>query len=42
MVAARDQTLQEYSQFIDSALSDEEARQLEAILAKLVNRFKQA
>jgi DNA-binding MarR family transcriptional regulator len=42
MVAARDQTLQEYSQFIDSALSDEEARQLETILAKLVQRFRQA
>lgn len=42
MVAARDQALQEYSRFIDAALSDDEAGQLEAILGKLVQRFKQA
>jgi DNA-binding MarR family transcriptional regulator len=41
MVAARDQALAEYSAFIDAALSNEEAAQLEAILAKLVGRFKQ-
>jgi DNA-binding MarR family transcriptional regulator len=41
MVAAKDQALAEYSAFIDAALSDEEARQLEAILAKLVGQFKQ-
>jgi hypothetical protein len=33
--------LAEYGAFIDAALSDEEARQLEAILGKLVIRFKQ-
>jgi len=42
MVAARDQALAEYGAFIDAALSEEEARQLEAILAKLVQRFRQA
>jgi DNA-binding MarR family transcriptional regulator len=42
MVAARGQALAEYGAFIDAALSDEEAGQLEAILAKLVIRFKQA
>jgi DNA-binding MarR family transcriptional regulator len=42
MVAARDQTLAEYGAFIDAALSEEEARQLEEILTKLVDRFKQA
>ena len=42
MIAARDQALAEYGAFIDGALSDEEAVQLEAILAKLVIRFKQA
>jgi DNA-binding MarR family transcriptional regulator len=41
MVAARDQALAEYGAFIDAALSPEEARQLEAILAKLVRQFKQ-
>lgn len=41
MVAARDQALAEYSAFIDAALSNEEAAQLEAILAKLVGRFQQ-
>ena len=42
MVAARDQALTEYGAFIDAALSEEEAAQLEAILGKLVIRFKQA
>lgn len=40
MVAARDQALTEYGAFIDAALSEEEAAQLEAILGKLVQRFK--
>jgi len=42
MVADRNRALQEYSQFIDAALSDEEAQQLEMILGKLVQQFKQA
>jgi DNA-binding MarR family transcriptional regulator len=42
MVAARDRALAEYGAFIDAALSDEEARQLEAILGKLVQRFSGA
>lgn len=42
VVAAKHQALREYSAFIDAALSEEEARQLEAILTKLVDRFKQA
>ena len=42
MVAARDQALAEYGAFIDAALSDEEAVQMEAILTKLVQRFRQA
>jgi DNA-binding MarR family transcriptional regulator len=41
MVAAKEEALAEYGAFIDAALSPEEARQLEAILAKLVGRFKQ-
>ncbi len=40
LVAAKAQTLKEYSEFIRSALSSEEARQLEAILTKLVQVFK--
>ncbi len=42
MVAAKQQALTEYSAFIDAALSAEEARQLEAILGKLVQQFRQA
>lgn len=40
LVAAKAQTLKEYSEFIRSALSVEEARQFEGILTKLVQVFK--
>ncbi len=41
LVSAKFQTLQEYVAFIGSALTEEENRQFQAILAKLVRRFKQ-
>jgi len=39
LVAAKTLALHEYSRFIQDALSEEEARQFEAILEKLVRRF---
>ncbi|HSN76584.1 MAG TPA: MarR family transcriptional regulator [Anaerolineae bacterium] len=42
LVAAKYQALREYGDFIDAALSEEEARQFQDILAKLVRLFKQA
>jgi DNA-binding MarR family transcriptional regulator len=41
LVSAKYLALKEYGAFIGSALSEEEARQFEAILAKLVRLFKQ-
>ncbi len=41
LVEARDKALQEYGKFIRAALSAQEAQQLEAILQKLVDRFRQ-
>ncbi len=40
VVAAKHQALAEYSAFLDAALSEEEARQFQHILAKLVNMFQ--
>jgi DNA-binding MarR family transcriptional regulator len=42
LVQAKYQALKEYEEFILSALSEEETRQFEGILAKLVERFKVA
>lgn len=42
LVSAKQQALKEYGAFIGAALSEEEARQFEIILAKLVRLFKQA
>lgn len=41
MISAKYQTLKEYEEFICAALSPDEARQFEAILAKLVKSFEQ-
>ena len=41
LTRAKEQTLKEYGAFITAALSEEEARQFEAILKKLVAHFKQ-
>jgi len=41
LIEAKYQALKEYGEFIRAALNDEEARQLEGILAKLVMLFKQ-
>jgi len=40
-IDARNQTLKEYSDFIDAALSKDEAEQFETILIKLVDLFGQ-
>ena len=40
LAASRDQVLREYRAFIRTSLTEEEARQLEAILAKLVRCFE--
>jgi DNA-binding MarR family transcriptional regulator len=42
LIKAKYQALKEYGEFIEAALSDEEARQFEATLDKLVKVFKQA
>lgn len=39
LAAAKSRALSEYESFIKAALSEEESRQLEAILAKLVQHF---
>jgi DNA-binding MarR family transcriptional regulator len=40
LVEARLQALHEYGQFVQSALSEEEARQFEAAMAKITRKFK--
>ena len=42
LIKAKYQALNEYGEFIRASLSEHEARQLEAILAKLVKHFHQA
>lgn len=42
LAQAKDQTLKEYGDFINAALSEDESRQFQAILTKLVKLFKQA
>jgi len=42
LIKAKYQALKDYEAFIVAALSEDEARLFEAILAKLVQRFKQA
>ena len=42
IVDARDRAVQDYGEFIRSALSAEEARQFELILAKLVHLFERS
>ena len=42
LIKAKYQALKEYGEFIEAALSKEEARQFEATLDKLVKVFKQA
>jgi DNA-binding MarR family transcriptional regulator len=42
MIKAKDRALKDYGEFILSALSDEEARQFETTLRKLVKLFNQA
>ncbi len=42
LVTAKYQALKDYEAFVVAALSEEEARQFEVILTKLVQRFKQA
>jgi DNA-binding MarR family transcriptional regulator len=42
LTVAKAQALQEYGEFITQVLSEEEARQFEAIMKKLVEQFRQA
>jgi DNA-binding MarR family transcriptional regulator len=42
LTVAKAQALQEYAEFITQVLSEEEARQFEAIMKKLVEQFRQA
>ena len=42
LIKAKYQVLKEYGEFISASLSDDEARQFEKTLIKLVNLFKQA
>jgi DNA-binding MarR family transcriptional regulator len=42
LAKAKTQALQEYGEFITAVLSEDEARQFEAIIKKLVEHFRQA